>query len=246
MSSITTIDSASLIPLLDKIKEQAHGCQTLEQAAQIVTDILYDQLSDSIVLVRVYATVPFAKLPDTNQNFVNNLAASNNITQLIKDDTLVLSLLATRGLKPPWNDRLKSQGHVGIPLASADFIDQVPMISRLLKEIVLDLDWIDSQDTNIVTESIAGISGVFYVEDAEQTVDNLGRKIIPAQDFVKENGVKTVFGLAIGYPDTSTFITMIVFCRDTLKKYQTEIFFPLIYTLKESTASLVSTQMIFV
>jgi hypothetical protein len=185
------------------------------------------------------------KLPAPNRTFVTNLAATNNITQLIRDDTLILSLLGTRGLKPEWNDRRKSQGHVGIPLASADFVDKVPMISRLLKEVGLNLDWIDSKDTAIVTKTIGGISGAFFVQDAKQAIDHQGRKIIPAQDFVEANKVKTVFGLADGYATSRAFVTIIMFCREMLDKPQAELFSPLISALKANTATLVSTGAIF-
>jgi len=39
-------------------------------------------------------------------------------------------------------------------------------------------------------KTFKSISGVFYVKDAETEVDNRGRKIIAAQDFVKEEKVK--------------------------------------------------------
>ncbi|MHC4167426.1 MAG: hypothetical protein ACYSWQ_10750, partial [Planctomycetota bacterium] len=200
MSKTLTIDSTSLKSLLDKVQEDTKNCRTLEQAAQLVTDAVYEELGDSVVLARVFATVAFGELPEPNRAFVAGLATANEITQLINDDTLILSLLGTRGVKSEWNDRRASQGHVGIPLASAAFVDKIPMISRLLKQVGLDLDWIDSQDADIVTKTLGGVSGIFYVPDAAQAVDHQGRKIIPAQDFVEANDVKTVFGLAGGYP----------------------------------------------
>ena len=239
MSKISTIDTTSLTLLLERVKEQTKGCETLEQAAQIVVDILSEELGDRLGLARVFATVPFGELPESNRTFVTNLATTNNIMPLIKNDTLILSLLGTRGAKPEWNDRHKSQGHMGIPLASVSFVEKIPMISRLLKQVGLDLDWIDSEDTDIVTKSISGISGVFYVQDAEQAVDNQGRTIIPAQDFVSANNIQTVFGLAVGYPKSKKFVTIIVFCREMLDKDEVELFTPLIDAFKANTASLV-------
>jgi hypothetical protein len=233
------IDATSLTLLLERVKEQTKGCETLEQASQIVVDVLSEELGDRLGLARVLATIPFGELPESNRTFVTNLATTNNIMPLIKDDTLILSLLGTRGAKPEWNDRHKSQGHVGIPLASASFVETIPMISRLLQQVGLDLDWIDSEDMDIVTKSISGISGVFYVEDAEQAVDNKGRKIIPAQDFVSANNIQTVFGLAVGYPKSKRFAVIIVFCREMLDKEEVELFSPLIDAFKANTASLV-------
>jgi hypothetical protein len=245
MSKTSTIHSAALTRILGRVEEQTKGCQTLEQAAQVVTNIFFDELGGYLALARVFATVPFGELPASNRTFVTDLAATNSITPLIKEDTLILSLLGTRGVKPEWNDRHKSQGHVGIPLASASFVEKIPMISRLLKQVGLDLNWIDSEDTDIVTRSISGISGVFYVQDAAQAVDNQGRKIIPAQDFVSAYNVRTVFGLAVGYPESKRFVTIIVFCRETLDKDEVELFSPLIDAFKASTASLVFSGSLF-
>lgn len=245
MGTVSTVNSTSLGTLLEKVKQRTAACNALEEAAQIVTDVVYDEFRDSFVMVRMYATVPFGKLPETNRFFVSDLSQLNQITSLIKDDTLVLSLLGTRGVEPDWNDRRKSQGHVGIPLASADFVDKIPMISRLLKEVGLNLDWIDSHDTAIAVKNMRGISGIFHVLDARQAVDNLGRKIIPAQSFVEENHIRTVFGLGSVYSIGSMFITLIVFCRETLDKPRVELFSPLIEVFKTNTTSLASAGTIF-
>jgi hypothetical protein len=245
MSRISDVDSTSLAPLLDEVQEQMQGCSTLEQAAQRVTHVLYEAFTESVVLARVYATVPFGQLPETNRTFVTNLAASNEIAPLVGIDTLILSLLGTRGLQPEWNDRRKSEGHAGIPLASAAFVEKIPMVSRLLKEVGLDLDWIDNRDTDAISKILGGVSGIFYVQDAAQATDNQGRKIIPAQDFVEANDVKTVFGLAGGYAASTTFVTIIVFCRETLDKPQAELFSPLINAFITNTIFLASAGAVF-
>jgi hypothetical protein len=231
--------------LLEKVEEQVKRCKTLETAAQAVMEVLYQEFSDSIVLVRLFVTVPFGKLPAANHSFVARLANAQGLTGLMKDETLVLSLLATRGRKPAWNDRRQSQGHVGIPLVSAAFIDRIPMMSRLLNEVGLSLDWIDSQEKVIATKTFIGLSGVFYVPDAKTAVDHQGRKIISAQDFVDDQHVKTVFGLAGGYPISRTFLTLIVFCCETVEKPSVERFLPLISSFKANTTSLALAGTIF-
>ncbi len=57
-------------------------------------------------------------------------------------------------------DDVPSEVRQGMATVSADFVDKIPMISRLLKEVRLNLDWIDSQDKEVVTETIGGMSGV--------------------------------------------------------------------------------------
>ena len=245
MSKIGNVTTSSLAALRSKIEENIKGCICLEDAAQKHTSIMYEEFKDSIVLVRLFATVPFGELPAPNQKFITDLAASVGISSLVNDQMLVLSLLGTRGEEADWNNRHNSQGHVGIPLVSADFIDSIPMMSRLLKELGLGLDWIESGDTEIVTRTIGKMAGVFYVPDAKTTVDQKGRKIIAAQDFVSAYNVKTVFGIGGGYLTNNVFTTNIVFTRDMIEKQQAELFMPVANTFKTGTVSLASSKKIF-
>jgi hypothetical protein len=245
MVGIGTVDLKSIGPVLDTIKGKTSGCRTLEEAAQRVADALYGAFGDSIALVRLFGTVPYGELPAANRQAVAKLAETHGITSLMRDETLVLSLLGTRGSSPAWNDRRKSEGHVGVPLASADFIDQIPMMSRLLKEIGLSLDWITSGDTSIVVKAMGSIAGVFFVPDASSAVDTRGRKVIAAQDFVRAHQVRSVFGIAGAYTTSRMFVTMIVFCRETLQKTQAELFSPVINAFKGNTMALASKGAIF-
>jgi hypothetical protein len=153
--------------------------------------------------------------------------------------------LGTRGENAKWNNRQNSQGHVGIPLVSSDFISQIPMMSRLLSELGLGLSWIDSKDSDILGKTMGKMSGTFYVKDAKTETDKSGRKIIAAQDFVNQYNVKTVFGIGGGYLIGSTFITVIIFTRETIEKEQVSEFLPLLNTFKMGTTSLISRGKIF-
>lgn len=246
MSRISNVTVSSITALRGEILERITGCTFLEDAAQKYTDAMYEEFEDSIVLVRLFATSPFGNLPLTNQSFVNRLAASAGVSSLVDDQMLVLSLLGTRGKKAAWNNRRYSQGHVGIPLASGDFIEAIPMMSRLLKELGLGLNWIDSGDTEIVGRTIGAMAGVFYVRDAKTAVDHKGRKIIAAQDFVSAHNVKTVFGIGGGYLTSNIFTTNIVFCSETIEKNRVELFIPVMNTLKAGTMRLASRKKIFV
>ena len=245
MGLISKLSLQDLIKLQDKIAEQVSGCAALEDAAQQYMSILYETLSESIVLVRLFAVIPFGELPETNREFVTSLAESAGISELIRDQTLVLSLLGSRGHKPEWNDRRNSQGHVGIPLASSDFIDRIPMMSRLLKQMGAGIDSIDANDTELVAKTFESLSGVFHVRDAVTEVDNQGRKIIAAQDFVEAENIKTVFGIGGCYLGTSLFFTTIVFVREFLEKDMVERFMLQANKFKTATLDFVDDGKIF-
>jgi histone H3/H4 len=199
---------------------------------------------ESVVVARVFITVPFDGLPDVNKEFVKNLAESAGVVAEIKGTTPVLSLIGTHGLEDDWKDRRKSKGHVGIPLISSAFVGAIPMISRLLKELGVPLDWIDSHDSEIIKKVLGGSAGLFYVEDASQATDHEGRKIIVAQDFVSKYSVKSVFGTGGAY-DNGQMLVIVVFCHDTFPKEVSERFLALADNFLRRTSSFVEEGNIF-
>ena len=242
MPRISKINKDELLQLEREVQLRTRGAATFADAAQAYVDLLWERLQDSLVLARVFATVPFAQLPETNQSFVSNLVESAGFADQLTDATLVLSLMGSRGREPEWNDRRTSKGHVGIPLTSALFIDAIPMVSRLLKQMGLGLAWIDRQDTELVIKTVGSTAGVFYVRSAGQETDVEGRKIIAAQHFVEKYGVQTVFGLGGGFVGTQTFMTCIIFCSEELTKNQAEAFMPQVNRIKVSTQALVKSE----
>ncbi|OQX27876.1 MAG: hypothetical protein BWK80_03125 [Desulfobacteraceae bacterium IS3] len=217
----------------------------LEDAAQRFTELLYHEFSKSVVLTRIFATIPFGRLPDFRKNFVIQLAESSGIMSQLTDNTPVLSLLGTYGQNEIWNNWRNSRGHIGIPLASYDFIDKIPMLSRLLKELGIRLEWLNIYDTKIVTKKIGRLAGLFYVQDAATALDDNGRKIISAQDFVRDFNIRTVFGMGGMYPSKNVYIVMINFTNRNLPHSGAELFMKLINIFNSETTVLLSGWKIF-
>ena len=211
-----------------------------EEAAQQLAAQIYEQFSESVVIARVFLTVPFDRLPPPNKEFVKKLMQSDGPP----GGTPVLSLIGTAGQEANWNDRRKSEGHVGIPLVSADFVGKIPMISRLLKELGVPIEWIDSHDAQTIVKTLGQSTGVFFVEDAGEATDARGRKIIAAQDFVSKFGVKTVFGTGGSYAGGEIAV-IVVFCRDTLPKSSAENFLELKNLFQSKTAESVKAGKVF-
>lgn len=244
MSSYAQSDITQLNHLNNSIENTAGTAKSLENAAQSLVEAIYETFEDSSVLIRIYGNVPASGLPDFNRNFVSNLAESAGVSGELKENTQVLSLLGTCGKEAPWRDRLQSQGHVGIPLVSSSFVDQIPMIARLLQQIGIGLNWIDNEDIRIVAENASTLSGMFYVADAATEEDSQGRKVIPMQDFVSQYGVKTVFGFGSGYSN-GMMVVLIAFTNESVPEDRAKTFEPLISSFKGNTVALATSGKVF-
>ncbi len=233
--------AATVTDLWAGVEAKIEHASTFEQAAQELANAIYEQFGESVVLARVYLTVPFGALPPANQTFVRNLAESANASSQLQETTPVLSLIGSFGQEAEWRDRRNSKGHVGIPLLSASFVDAIPMISRLLRELGLPVDWADHHDIEIMKKMGTGL---FYVENAAEAVDHEGRKIIAVQDFVSAHQVRSVFGAGGAYPNGQMFVC-VVFCRDLFDRGVSERFLPLINLFEEKTEALLGSGKVF-
>jgi len=236
--------SSNVEQLWAQVEPRVQQSNSLEDAAQQLATELHNQFNESVVIARVFFTVPYGDLPPKNKDFVKNLAESAQAVSELKETTPVLSLVGTHGQEGDWCDRRKSKGHVGIPLISSGFVDAIPMISRLLKELGVPLEWADSHETEMIIQTIGDSAGLFFVENAAEATDGQGRKIIAAQDFVSAYDVKGVFGMG-GVYQGGEMIVIVVFCRDTFSRTNAENFLPLTNFFKSKTNSLVGPAKIF-
>ena len=111
------------------------GASSMEDVANKIVNYLYDSITDSSggsanALVRFYKTHPYNQLDQGLQGFAQGILGSAP-----SDDTNCLTMLGTTGDKDDWKSRGKSNGHRAIPLASADMVAGIPMISRLLTQL---------------------------------------------------------------------------------------------------------------
>jgi hypothetical protein len=245
MVSFRTLSSHQLFDMQDDLRDRLKGCRTLEGAAQSFAESMHERFASAGALMRVYATLPYGSLPKSNRDFVDELAAKKGIRALVRDETLVLTLLGTAGASPAWNDRRKSKAHVGIPLASKEFVDSVPMIARLLHELGMALD-VPAGGPAVLTSKVLSVGWVslFYVADAATAVDHDNRKVIPALEFVDDYGIKSVFGLGETYAD-GTNLAFVFFCRETVERQDAEALVPLTRVFNAATSPLVWSKTIF-
>lgn len=205
------------------IEESVRRSDSIELAAGILTQALFRRFAESVVLARLFATLPHVAAPDEVRAFAESLAAQAGVPTPLEPATPLLALAATHGVMREWCDRRTSLGHVAIPLLSAAYIAGIPMISALLRELGVGLDDAPGAGVGLHVEAIGQTTGLFFVEQAAGAVDAEGRKVIAAQDFVAEHGVQSVFGIGGTWPD-GRLMVLILFCRDRLDRSAAERF----------------------
>jgi hypothetical protein len=216
--TILEVTASDLADLLDKVR-QLGNFETAEEAAQAFVGTLYRYFQRSTVLIRLFTIVPYSQLAEADRQFVNRKGAEIETASLITETTPVFTLLGTRGRKPDWNDRRSSQHFRCIPLASTAFVSSLSMLSRQFRSVGLDPDLIDNWEVAVSACGRADqYSGMLYIRDAGEDRDEQGRMIVPKQDFVAANNVRTVLGFGRGYADHPTLVTLFVFTDEFIEK----------------------------
>lgn len=228
---------------MEELRSEVAAAASLEAGTQRVCERLCREV-ESTALARVYAILPYRELPADVRSFVDELAANTGQSAAILPGTRVLTLVGSFGRDPDWQDRKKSRGHKGIPLVSAAFVDAIPMLARLLRQLGIDLSWFDAPPDTFCRRLLGGVNGIFYAEDATTARDGTGRLVIPAADFVASEKIRTVFGMGGANPDGSV-LACIVFTRERVAHSKVEALTPLLTMLKGETFRAVLERRIF-
>jgi hypothetical protein len=118
------------------------------------------------------------------------------------------------------------------------------VVARLLSELGVSVEGVASGG-EYVTRALGNLSGVFYVRDAGEALDERQRPIITARDFVSDYGVKTVFGFGGAYMMAQSFAVIIVFARETLELASVKELAPVANAFKAATMGLVAANRFF-
>jgi hypothetical protein len=191
------------------LRRSAKAAPSLEAAAGAIVRFLHDGCRDpvtgvrSCVLVRLYLTLPFARLEPALQAFARralvlgeggqhraSIADAAHLAQTPPDPGMrCLTLLASAGSRPEWGDRRRSRAHQAIPLPSPRVVERAPMVAQLIRQLGLDLADVVRPSSALLGDAAGRTHNVFHVEEA------LGSPYIPAQaEFVVPCGVRSVLG----------------------------------------------------
>ncbi len=182
------------------LRERTANAPTTRLVAERLVALLFERLRDeharALPLVRAYVTRPYSRLSPALQEFAQKTLPEHALTE----ETPCLTLLATRGLEPAWNDVERSKGHRTIPLPSAAAVERFPMVSHLLAQLGLEVQHLVDPARSLVTDTRQRLFNAFHVPVARGSVH------VPAQsDFVERYGIESVFGFGTVLPHGAVF-----------------------------------------
>jgi two-component system, NtrC family, sensor kinase len=194
-----------LVRCSDALRTIGAGATSMVEVAGRTTTHLYEHLVDddgrpACALVRLYKTHQLGGLDDQRRHFAEQAARD-----VLHPRTRCLTLLATSGTYPTWNDPRRSVSHQAIPLTSEAALERLPMIAGLVRQLGLEPATVVAPDPEAHLALHHGEYKVFYVPEAR------GNALVPDQDdFVVPYGIRSVVGVGGVLPSGDLF-TVIFF-----------------------------------
>jgi PAS domain S-box-containing protein len=217
---LNQFDLNDMIACGRSIRDLAQEASSMESAARLLVNYFREALVDpktgqaNCALVRCFKTHRMKQLPLDLYTKAQGLVTDK---QNLSEEVLCLTLLATAGDLPEWNDRTSSTSHAVIPLESAEVIAQAPMISQLIHQMGVDIHTMLSTNTELLIQADERAYGVFHVERA---VDS---PLIPAQSFVLQHGIQSTLGFGGLLPSGDLF-ALIAFSRAGISRQTADLF----------------------
>lgn len=202
------------------IRRLARGARSMEETAGRIVRYFYHQLRDpktgrpACALVRFFKTHRCDQLPAELREW----ARSRLTRPELPPDLRCLTLLATAGDEPDWNDRRRSRDHQAIPLLGEEIVRRAPMIAQLIRHFGLEIGTVLAPPEEILTDLEQTACNVFYVPVAR------GSPFVPAQEtFVLPHGIASVVGFGGLLPNGDLF-AVILFSRVPIPRRTADLF----------------------
>ena len=197
-----TFGISSLLQAGTRLRNLGTDATSMEEVAGATVDCLREQFVDkatgrsALSLARFYVTKRSDELEPELQDFARAAAPDT-----FPDRNVVcLTMLATAGEEPAWNDRRASIGHKAIPLPSVQTLRRSPMIARLVAQLGIDAKQVVAPDPVLLPDLVGRTYNVFYVREARDS------PYVPDQDgFVIPYGIRSVVGFGGLLPDGMLF-----------------------------------------
>jgi hypothetical protein len=166
---------------------------SLEQVADRLVRHLYKSLTmghlgePACSLVRLFKTTPYSRLtPDLRALADIRLGNTPPAPSLT-----CLTLLASAGAVPGWNDPTRSSRFRVIPLDTPEAVERLPMFSQLFRQLGVSLPSLTQPGPSVLLDQHEQSFNVFHIPEAE------GSPYVPGQEeFVRTYGIRSVLDSA--------------------------------------------------
>lgn len=219
MYNLEDFTFSEMVEVGSALRGIGRDAHSMREVADLIVRYLFDSLLSKeggergCVLVRFFKTQRFGELDQNLRRFAVRMLGSAEASPTIK----CLVLVASAGQRPEWNSTELSKGHLAIPLPSAEAVAKFPMISQLLSQMGVSVEALLGVDPNLVLDMNEHSLGVFHVPEAR------GSSYVPAQEFVRENGVKSVVGFGGPFSTGDVFV-VVLFSRVYIPRPTAELF----------------------
>lgn len=210
------------------LRKLGNGANSMEEVANRMTRYFYEHFLDpetgrnAFALVRFFKTHAYRDLDVELRHFADQMLNDSPEQPEMK----CLTLLATAGDQPEWNDRSTSKGHQAIPLPSEQIVAQAPMISQLISQFGLTINDILSPNPDLLVNLQERTYNVFHIPEANGSIH------IPAQEeFIHPFQIKSVLGFGAMLP-SGNLIAVILFSKISIQRDIAELFKPLALNVK--------------
>lgn len=226
--------NSSLLQVSTAVRRMGNDATSMEQVATELVAYLRDYFVDkelgtsALPLVRCYVTQRRSQLEPALQDY----ALAAGVDAFADRDVVCLTLLATAGEKPSWNDRRASVGHRAIPLPSVETLARLPMVAQLVEQLGVDPQHLVEPDPALLRDLEERQYNVFFVQEARDS------PFIPDQDnFVIPYGIRSVLGFGGVLPQGELF-AVILFSSVSMPQTAVDTFAPVALSAKLSFLSL--------
>ena len=188
------------------LRNLGEGTGNLQAFADRVCRYLYDHLLDEAgqrqtLLVRFYATLAYDELPVTDRD-----GAGPAPQPQPEPDATCITLLATVGDQPAWNDRLASRGAQTQLLTDAAQIHGLPTLNAIVEQLGIEASALLVRRNRLRNAKDDKHYGVFHVADRTEDAAD------PAHGFYEHYGVRSQLGFGGMLPNGGVF-GILVFSR---------------------------------
>lgn len=199
------------------------GAKTFDEVADRLVRHLYTSLTmaqtgqPACVLIRLFKTTPYGLLPPDLKTLADQRLAGTASAPSMT----CLTLVASAGTFPGWNDPTLSSRFRVMPLGTSDDLAKLPMFSQLFHQLGVKLPYLEGSAQSLLIDPHEHAFNVFHVPEAA------GSPYVPAQEgFVLKYGVRSVLGFGAPLPDGQIF-SIILFSQDVIPESTAQLFKPL-------------------